>query len=84
MFFYDGSWECYQGFHLGFATVAWIVFVLFIFLPIPGIYLIVRGGARSIIVCDRVLLKIHQPVIDAISEGLRYGVSRFALIVLHV
>eukprot|EP00794_Sanderia_malayensis_P019851 gene19851-21793_t len=66
VFFYDGSWECYQGFHLGFLVVAVLVWFFLLFLPIPIICYVVHKGPDTYR-----WVRIHQPVIDSIAEGLK-------------
>ena len=68
MFFYDGSWECYQGFHLAFFIVSIVVIICFVALPIILLAIIVHRGAGKKYCC----FTIEQPVIDAITQGLRY------------
>lgn len=67
VFFYDGSWECYQGFHLGFFIVALFVIILFVALPLILLVVIVHNGAGRRYLC----FTIETPVIDAITQGLR-------------
>jgi len=67
VFFYDGSWECYQGFHLAFFIVSIIVIIFFVVLPIILLAIIVHRGGGEEYCC----FKIEPPVIDAITQGLR-------------
>ena len=68
VFFYDGSWECYQGFHLAFFIVSIIVIICLVVLPVILLAIIVHRGAGKKYCC----FTIEQPVIDAIAQGLRY------------
>ena len=68
MFFYDGSWECYQGFHLAFFIVSTIVIIVFVALPIILLAVIVHRGPGEKYCC----FTIEPPVIDTITQGLRY------------
>ena len=72
MLFYDGTWECYQGFHLSFALVSWFVWFLLIFMPIPLIYFIVRHGEKPIKICGREVGAIPPGAIECLRQGLRY------------
>ena len=68
VYFYDASWECYRGFHLAFFIVSLCIICLFVVLPIILLVIIVHRGAGERYFC----FKIQGPVIDAITQGLRY------------
>ena len=73
MYFYDGSWECFQGFHLAFFIVSISVILVFVVVPVIMLVITVHNGAGKICYC----FDIPVQAIDVIAHGLRYSSNCF-------
>ena len=75
MFFHDGSLECYKGDHLGLFIISVFVVVAVAVLAMIVLPIRVEIGERK----EHNNSNIHQPVFNAITDGLRYMLQHYFL-----